>query len=214
MAGYNPLVYIYIFCNILRLIAMFGCDASFSRSTPQLPFQNSAPALLTFPHRRVERPVPCLGHHFQQQESVRATVKMASTVQGFYSNETPSHASHNFLRTFSLRRPSTGAGMAVREPLERTTPTAAAVFAMRAQPGASPGTPLVWGGGYGTSRRVDHLHRAHDTCSAAFQPLGYPRGVLRLSESGTSRSFNRPPTTGCGPSIFSCTPLAAPSLQF
>ena len=172
---------------------------------------------MTFPHRRVERPAPVIGRHFHQQERVDDTVKMASAAKGFYSNETQS-----FLSTFAARpstvspfaaRPSTVAVPVVtHEPLRRMPPINTAVSALRtASPGsvrnnAAPGTPLVWGGGFGVNRRVEHLHRCQgDISSTAFSPLGLPRGAARLSESGLSRSFNTAlatPRVGTHPSIF------------
>ena len=173
-------------------------------STPANPF-GARDNVITFPHRVVERPVPAFGRHFQQQEDVSRVVSFASSAKGFYSNET-----QNFLSSFSSRPATVAFGATSPQP---QTPSHVSFLrtaqSPRAQPSAQPvNTPLIWGGGFGTSRRVEHLHRDNlhrDTGSACFAPLGYPRGVVRLSESPAvnEAKLRSPSTSSGGPSIFS-----------
>ena len=131
-------------------------------------------------------------------------MSFAASAKGFYSNET-----QNILSSFSSRPATVALGATSPQP---QTPSHVAFLRTtqpsRPQLSAQPvNTALLWGGGFGTSRRVEHLHRDNlhrDTGSASFAPLGYPRGVVRLSESPTVneaklRSLSTP---SCGPSIF------------
>ena len=184
---------------------MYRGDHLYSRSIMPVPFSRVEP-IATFPHRRIEPPVPTSGRNFwAEMSSQRANLQAASKPAGsFYSSQT--HA----LQAIASR-PTTSAssgsllsrcGLPTALPIEPSLATSR----VRAHLAADDRNALSYQGrGYNETTRLDHLHRSPGSSdsrsSIAFAPLGYPRGVMKLSEPSPQLRQPRP-ATGAGPSIF------------
>ena len=182
---------------------MYRNDHLFSRSIMASPFSHVEP-ITTFPHRRIEPPVPTSGRNFYAEMSSQRASLHAASGKGFYSNETQARA--RAARPATSASSSGGVMSQCGLPMASPIATSLATSQMRAHLAATDRNALSYqGGGFNETIRLVHLHRSPGSSdsrsSIGFAPLGYPRGVMKLSDSSPQMRQLRP-ATGASPSIF------------